>query len=108
MTTSPWDSNSKGKQGSLRKAGIRKAIFGHPFLNLRKTTPIIPILPNIPVIQNWASSISPGEAATPTYHQHSGCERKSTKTEMQTGNLLTVAVEIQNLPLYQIRHVLPT
>jgi len=84
---------------------IRKVIFGHSFPNLRKTRPIIHILPSIPVIQNRASPISPGKAAVPTYHQPGAGEGNSTKTERQTGNVLTAAVEIQNLPLYQIRQV---
>jgi len=84
-TKSPGDSNSKGKQGSLRKAAIRNEIFDHPSPNLRKA---LPVIPTIPVIQNRASPISPAEAAVPTGHQGRGFQKKSTKAERQTGNAL--------------------
>jgi len=38
-TKSPGDSNSKGKQGSLRKAAMRNVIFDHPSPNLWKALP---------------------------------------------------------------------
>jgi len=65
MTNTPGDSNSKGKQGSLRKAAIRNLIFDHPYLNLWTTLPVIPIIP-APVFQNRSRPISPVEAAVPT------------------------------------------
>jgi len=87
---SPGDSNSRGKQRSLKKAAIRNLIFDHPSPNLRKA---LPVIPTIPVIQNRASPISPAEAAVPTCHQRRGFQKKSTKAERQTGNALVAAAE---------------
>jgi len=42
---------------------------------------------------NRESSISPVEAAVPTYHQRRGSQMKSTKVKRQTGKALAVAVE---------------
>ena len=66
-TKSPVDSNSKGKQGSHRKAAIRNVIFDYPSPNLQKTRPAIPIIPK-PGIQHRSSPISPVEAAVPTIY----------------------------------------
>jgi hypothetical protein len=92
-TRSPEDNSSnKGKQGSLRKAAIRKVISDHPSLNARNTLPAIAITPAL-VIQNRASPISPAEAARPTYPQCRGFQRKPTKAERQTSNAPAAAVE---------------
>ena len=89
----PRDSNSKGKQGSFRKAGLRNVIFNHPSPNLQKSLPVIPLIPTIPVFQNRASPISPVEAVVPTSHQRRGFQRKSMKAKRQAGNALALAVE---------------
>jgi hypothetical protein len=82
-------------------AAIRNATSDHSSPNLRKRLPSIPILPIILIIptiplsgiQHWSSTISPVEAAVPTYHQRCGFQRKSTKAKRQTGNALAAAPE---------------
>jgi len=101
MTRIPGDINSKGKEETLRKVATRNVISDHQSPNLRKTQPTIPILQAIPILpapvtQYQASPVSPVEAAMPTYRQHRGSQRKSTKAEMQTGNALPAAAETTN------------
>jgi hypothetical protein len=92
-TKSPGDSNTKGKQGSIRTVAIRNEIIDHPSPNLQNTGPVIRMIPTIPVIQNRASPIRSVGAALPTYHQRRGFQRKSTKAKRQTGNALSAVAE---------------
>jgi hypothetical protein len=106
-TKSPKDSNSQGKQGSLRKEAISKVIFDHPSLNLQTTHPAIPIIP-APVTQNQASPICPVVAAVPTKHRCGGIQSKSTKAEGNPAMHSLRQLRPLNLPLYQRLQVEPT
>lgn len=70
---------------------MRNVILNHLSPDLRKTLPVIPILPTTLAIENRASPISPVEAAVPTNHQCRGYERKSMNAESRTGNALAMA-----------------
>jgi hypothetical protein len=87
------ESNSKGKQGSFRKAAIRNVIFDYPSLILRKTPAVIRIILTLFAIPNWANPTRPVEAAVPTYEQRCHCQRKPTKPEWKTTNALPALSE---------------
>jgi len=92
-TRSTWNRNSKGKQGSFRMVVTWTRISAHSSLYLPKTLLAIPIIPTILVIQHRASPSTLIEAAVPTYHQHLGFQRKSTKAERPTGTAVAAAAE---------------
>ena len=100
-TKCPGDSNSKGKQGSLRKAAIRNVIFDHPSPNLRKTLPVIPINSNNTGNSKLVKSNKPSGGSRANYKQRHGFQRKSTKAERPTGNALAAAAETKKPTLYQ-------
>jgi len=100
-TKCPGDSNSKCKQGSLRKAAIRKVIFDHPSPNLRKTLSVIPINSNNTGNSKSVKSNQPSGGSRANYKQRRGFQRRSSKAERPTGNALAAAAGTTKPTLYQ-------